>query len=59
MLGIQEIGAARTDVLAATGPIFAVLLAALVLRERIGRRVIIGMALSVLGIMLVVGRFTL
>jgi DME family drug/metabolite transporter len=56
MLGIQEIGAARTDVVAATGPIFAVLLAAVVLHERLGWRVLAGTLLSVAGIMLVVAR---
>jgi drug/metabolite transporter (DMT)-like permease len=56
MLGIQEIGAARTDVLAATGPVFAVALAALVLREPVSRRVVAGTLLSVVGIMLVVAR---
>ena len=58
MLGIQEIGAARTDVLAATGPIFAVILAAVVLREPVSRRVIAGTLLSVVGIMLVVARLS-
>ena len=54
MLGIQEIGVARTDILTSTSPIFAVALAALVLRERIVPRVLIGTVVSVLGIMLIV-----
>jgi drug/metabolite transporter (DMT)-like permease len=42
MLGIQEMGAARTDVVAATGPIFAVVLAGVILREPLGWRVPVG-----------------
>jgi drug/metabolite transporter (DMT)-like permease len=56
MFSIQEIGVARTDVVVATSPIFAVLMAAAVLREPIGWRVAAGTLISVAGIMLVVAR---
>jgi DME family drug/metabolite transporter len=54
LIGLQQIGAARTDIITATSPIFAVLLAAGVLKERLTRRVAAGTLLSVLGIMLIV-----
>jgi transporter family protein len=53
MLAMTEIGAARTDVITATAPIFAMLLAIIVLRETVSRRAAIGTLLSVAGIALV------
>jgi drug/metabolite transporter (DMT)-like permease len=53
MFSMSQIGAARADIIAATSPIFASLLAVGVLRETIGRRAIVGTLLSVGGIMLI------
>jgi DME family drug/metabolite transporter len=53
VLAIQQTGAARTAILSSTAPLFALPLAALVLRERITRRVAAGTLLSIAGIWLV------
>lgn len=53
VVGVQEAGASRTAILSSTSPLFALPLATLVLRERIGARVAAGTVLSVLGIWLV------
>jgi drug/metabolite transporter (DMT)-like permease len=54
MYGVQSIGVARAAVLSATSPIFAAPLSALVLRERLSWRILVGTFLSVVGVMLVV-----
>jgi drug/metabolite transporter (DMT)-like permease len=54
MFGIQEIGVARTDILTSTSPIFAVVLAAIFLGERLTARVLVGTLVSVAGLMLIV-----
>ncbi len=51
---IQEIGAARAAVLSALAPIFMLLLAAVFLGERPNRRQALGVALAVLGVVLLV-----
>jgi drug/metabolite transporter (DMT)-like permease len=53
VVSVQEAGAARSAVLSSTGPLFALPLAALILRERLTARVVAGTLLSVLGIWLV------
>ena len=56
LLGVQEIGAARSAILSSTSPIFAVPLSFFLLGERPSWRVLLGTLLSVTGIMLVVWR---
>jgi DME family drug/metabolite transporter len=53
VLAIQQAGAARTAILSSTAPLFALPLAALLLHERITRRVAAGTLLSIAGIWLV------
>jgi drug/metabolite transporter (DMT)-like permease len=53
VLAIQQAGAARTAILSSTAPLFALPLAALLLRERITRRMVAGTALTIAGIWLV------
>jgi len=53
VVAIQEAGAARTAILSSTSPLFALPLAALVLHERITRRVAMGTLLTIAGIWLV------
>lgn len=54
VVGVQEIGAARTAVLSSCAPLFALPLAALILGERITPRLAAGTALTIAGIWLVV-----
>ena len=53
VVAIQRAGAARTAILSSTAPLFALPLAALLLRERITHRVAAGTVLSIAGIWLV------
>lgn len=55
LYGVQTIGAARASILGASGPLFAVPLSLVVLRERLPARVIVGILLSVIGLGLIVG----
>jgi DME family drug/metabolite transporter len=53
VLAVQHAGAARTAILSSTAPLFALPMAALILHERITRRVVAGTLLSIVGIWLV------
>jgi len=50
LFAVQSLGAAKTAVLASTSPLFAVLLARVVLKERLTPGIIFGTVLSVAGI---------
>jgi drug/metabolite transporter (DMT)-like permease len=52
---IGEVGAARTTILGATSPLYAIPLAALLLREHVNTRMVVGTTLTVAGIAAVVG----
>ena len=54
-LAVQNAGAARAATLAATSPLYAVPLSALLLGEQVSRRMLLGTALSTAGVVLVVG----
>jgi DME family drug/metabolite transporter len=54
-LAVNFAGAARAATLVSTSPIFAVPLAVLLLREQVSRRMVLGTAMTVLGLMCVVG----
>jgi drug/metabolite transporter (DMT)-like permease len=54
LYGVQQVGAARAAILGSVSPIFGAPLAIVFLKERLTRRILIGTALSVIGIMLVV-----
>lgn len=54
MLAIQNAGAARATILFATSPLFALALSLLFLKEAVTRRVALGTAASVAGIVLVI-----
>jgi drug/metabolite transporter (DMT)-like permease len=56
LLGVQEIGAARTAIISATSPIFAVPLSVFFLGERLTRRVLVGTLCSITGIALIFWR---
>jgi drug/metabolite transporter, DME family len=54
LLGVQEIGAARSAILSSTSPIFAAPLSLLFLGEKMTGRVLAGTLLSIVGIVLIV-----
>jgi drug/metabolite transporter (DMT)-like permease len=52
---IEDVGAARTTILGATSPLYAIPLAALLLREQVTSRMALGTALTIAGVAAVVG----
>ena len=50
LFAVKQIGAARGGLLAATGPLWGLLLGAVLLREPIARATAIGAVLTVLGV---------
>ena len=54
LVGVQEIGVARSAILSSTSPIFAIPLSIFFLGERLVPRVLIGTLLSIAGIVLIV-----